>query len=353
MSPALKQFFRDFLVISLIGGLVGLVFFSNPVKVYESGGWERIWAYIWRGGVGTAVLWLGNAHLSNLPDRWFSWIDAPLRRLALSVGITVVFTCLAWVLLVWLLGMSRYGFDLFALLEHLDFEDFVTPLIITFLISIFMHGRAFLLGWREALVEAERLKKEQISARYEALKNQVNPHFLFNSLNVLASLVHRDADKAELFIRRLSDVYRYILESRDRELVPLTEELEILRAYLFLMDTRFGAALRVEYRLPEPAEGWVAPLSLQMLAENALKHNEVSKARPLNLEIFAENGFVAVRNNLQPKTSLPESTGIGLANIQARYQTLAGKDVLIRNDDGHFTVKIPVLRQPQPEPSPS
>lgn len=316
--------------------------------MFEKGGLELLWAYYWRGGIGTAVLWLGNAHLANLPDRWLNWVDAPVRRLVVSVLITVVFTCIAWIFLTWLFFNHRYGWDIGALLRGMTLADFIPTLVITFLISIFMHGRSFLLGWKETLIEAERLKKEQASARYETLKNQVNPHFLFNSLNVLASLVHKDANQAEEFIRRLSTVYRYILESREQEVVPLEEELAILNAYLFLMDTRFGASLQTVISIPENARGHVAPLTIQMLVENALKHNEASKARPLKIDVFQEDGYIVVRNNLQPKNSLPESTGLGLANIQARYQVLSDKAVLISDQGGFFTVKIPILSNPRP-----
>ena len=343
MSDFLKKFIRDFLLIAGIGGLVVLFFFANPVKLFERGGWELLWAYYWRGGIGTAVLWLGNAHLANLPDRWVNWVEAPVKRLVVSVLITVIFTTLAWVLLTWLFFTDRYGWNLLLHLQNMTLEDFIPTLVITFLISIFMHGRGFLLGWKETLIEAERLKKEQISARYESLKSQVNPHFLFNSLNVLTALVHKDANQAEQFIRRLSTVYRYILDSRDQEAVPLKEELDILNAYLFLVETRFGKSLEVKINIPPETPGQLAPLTLQMLVENAIKHNEVSKGKPLHIDIFQENGYVVVRNNLQAKNSLPESTGIGLANIQARYQILSGKEVLISNSEGYFTVKTPIL----------
>jgi len=207
-----------------------------------------------------------------------------------------------------------------------------------------LHGRTFLLNWRQTLLEAERLKREQVAARYEALKSQVNPHFLFNSLNVLSSLVHRDADMAEKFIRQLSDVYRYILDSRSKETVPIKEELSILRSYLFLMDIRFGTALQTNISIPDNTRGHLAPLTLQMLVENALKHNEISKSNPLHIEVFLENeDWIVVRNNLSPKNILPESTGVGLANIQSQYQLLSEKAVLITDHDGFFTVKIPVL----------
>ncbi|TNE61384.1 MAG: histidine kinase [Bacteroidetes bacterium] len=338
-----KKIVRDFILIASIGGMIGLFLFANPITVYERGGLSLLWAYIWRGGVGTAVLWLGNAYLSAVPDRWYTWTAAPVKRLVAATVLTIVFTCVAWVFMEWLFSLERYGSDFGRLVRELTINDFIIPLVITFLISIFMHGRGFLYGWKETLIEAERLKKEHISARYETLKSQINPHFLFNSLNVLTSLVHKDADQAEQFIRRLSTVYRYILESRDQEVVPLEEELSILRAYLFLMDTRFGASLKVDIRIPDDIRGQIAPLTLQMLVENALKHNEASKARPLQVEIYQENGYLVVENTLQPKNTLPESTGLGLANIQARYQVLTQKPVRIQPSDTAFVVKIPVL----------
>lgn len=342
MNETAKKFIRDFILIAAATGIVGVVL-SNPMQLYERGGWRLIWEYYWRGGVGVAILWQGNAYLSNLPDRWINWMDTPVLRLAVSTVITVVYTVIAWILIYWMFLTRGYGWNLFGMIRDMELQDFIPTIIITFFISIFMHGRAFLIGWKNALVEAEKLKKEQISARYEALKNQVNPHFLFNSLNVLSSLVHKDADQAEQFIRRLSTVYRYILESRDKEVVSMEEELEVLQAFLFMLDIRFGASLQTDVRLPEHISGRIAPLTLQMLVENALKHNEASKNNPLSIEIFEENGYLVVRNNIQPKNALPDSTGVGLANIQARYRMLSGKDVLITDNDGFFTVKVPFI----------
>lgn len=337
------KFLKEFFIIAAVSGLV-MVLVVDPVSKFERGGLALLWAYYWRGGISSALLWMGNAYLSDLPDRWVSWVEAPVKRLLVSVALTAVFTCVLWILIYWLLITRKYGWDLPALIRDMEFSDFIPTLIITFFISIFMHGRAFLLEWKKTLVEAERLKKEQISARYETLKNQVNPHFLFNSLNVLSSLVHKDADQAEQFIRQLSTVYRYILESREKEVVPLEEELAILRAYLFLMEIRFGAALQADIQMPEASKDWkIAPLTLQILAENALKHNEVSKAHPLRIEFFEEKKYLVIRNTLQAKNSLPESTGLGLANIQARYRALTGKEILISDQDGYFTVRVPVI----------
>jgi LytS/YehU family sensor histidine kinase len=191
-------------------------------------------------------------------------------------------------------------------------------------------------------MEAEKLKKEQAEARFEALKNQVNPHFLFNSLNVLTTLVHKDADQAEQFIRRLSTVYRYVLDSRDKEVVTLDEELKALEAFLFLMKTRFGDAFEARIEVPD-RQGRVAPLTLQMLVENALKHNEVSKSMPLSISIVQQNGHLEVRNNLQPRSNPGEGSGVGLENIRGRYRFLTDRPLDVRRDADFFTVIVPIV----------
>ncbi|MCC6282491.1 MAG: histidine kinase [Saprospiraceae bacterium] len=344
-NAAVKKWIIEFVKITCIGGVALMALFGSPVELYKAGGWLLLWTLFWKNGLATAVFFLGNGYLSEALDRWYSWTEEPLKRLFVSLFFTVAYTSLAFVFVIWLWSFESFGWDFWAVLKSLRARHFIPTLLITFAVSLFLHGRSFLINWKTTLIEAERLKKEQISAKYETLKNQVNPHFLFNSLNVLSSLVHRDADLAEKFIRQLSDVYRYILDSREKEVVPVSEELETLRAYHFLMDIRFGAALQLHISVPDNTRGYIAPLTLQMLLENALKHNEVSKANPLRIDIFLENDdWIVVRNNLSPKNILPDSTGIGLPNIQARYQVLSEKAVLITDHDGFFTVKVPLLK---------
>ena len=334
----------DVLKIGLIGGLVMVVLFGNPAALYDRGGWSLILTLFWKNSLATAVFWLGNGYISEALDKWFSWTENPLKRLFISIFCTVAYTSLAFVFVVWMWQFEETGWNILQAVRDLSARQFIPTLLITFCVSLFLHGRRFLLNWKETLIEAERLKKEQISARYEALKNQVNPHFLFNSLNVLSSLVHRDPDMAEKFIRQLSDVYRYILDSREKEVVPVSEELDILRAYLFLMDIRFGTALQANISISAQTRGHIAPLTLQMLVENALKHNEISKSNPLRIDVFQEEDeWIVVSNNIAPKTILPDSTGVGLNNIEARYQMLSGKAVIVREEDGFFVVKVPVL----------
>ncbi|MCB2220438.1 MAG: histidine kinase [Bacteroidetes bacterium] len=198
--------------------------------------------------------------------------------------------------------------------------------------------------WRFSLAELERFKKENAEFQFESLRSQVNPHFLFNSLNTLSSLIYDDRDKAELFIRELSDVYRYILDNRGRELVPLSSELQVARSYLFLLGLRFEKNLEVEWEIKSAAETkMVAPLTLQLLIENAVKHNIVSKKKPLLIRISASDSTLMVRNNLQRKEVKEYSSHLGLKNIQSRYAFFTSRTVDIYETDGEFVVKIPLI----------
>jgi LytS/YehU family sensor histidine kinase len=206
-----------------------------------------------------------------------------------------------------------------------------------------MHGRSFLSHWRAALVEKEMIQKESIVAKYESLKNQVNPHFLFNNLNALANIVYEDQEKAVKFIKQLADVYRYVLETRDQEVVPLKDELVFLRSYTNLQQIRFGDKLSIDISLPDQ-ESYVAPLALQMLIENAIKHNVISEEDPLSIKVYQEDGYIVVKNNLQRKTVMGEpSSGVGLENIARRYELLSDKKMTAREEPDTFVVKIPVL----------
>ena len=192
-------------------------------------------------------------------------------------------------------------------------------------------------------MEAEKYQKESIAAQYNSLKNQVNPHFLFNSLNALTNLVYEDQNKAAKFIKQLSEVYRYVLDTQSKEVVSLKEELDFLESYLFLQKIRFGNNLKIEVDL-SGIRSMVAPLALQLLIENAIKHNIVSSDDPLTIKLTGQGKFIVVENDLQRKASLGEpSQGIGLENIRNRYKFLSLTPVEIIEADAKFIVKIPII----------
>jgi len=197
---------------------------------------------------------------------------------------------------------------------------------------------------KESIEEKEMLKRESLQAQLNALKTQVNPHFLFNNLNTLVAVIPENQKLAIDFVQQLSKLYRHILEVKDEKAIPLKDELEVLHAYAFLLKTRFGNNLEINIEVaPEKLNKKIVPLSLQLLMENAIKHNIVSSDKPLKIEVMALNGNLVVSNNLQKKNQVLESTGIGLDNIRNRYKLLSEKMVEVKENENNFTVSIPLI----------
>ncbi|MEM6806876.1 MAG: histidine kinase [Bacteroidota bacterium] len=195
------------------------------------------------------------------------------------------------------------------------------------------------------MLRAAEQERENMRSQFEALRNQVNPHFLFNSLNALSSLVHEDADLAESFILKLTKIYRYVLDLKDQSLISLEEELLFIDNYLFLQQIRFGNNLRLYRQIAKDAlKKKVPPLSLQLLIENAIKHNEISSENPLTIELKLDGTEVLlVSNNLQKRLRKAESTGLGLENLRKRYQMLSDKSPEFMELGNQYLARIPLL----------
>jgi sensor histidine kinase YesM len=283
-------------------------------------------------------LWKGNSYLGDYISTKISWLKFPVKRFIVGLIGTMIYT----LMVMYLLGM------VYTLSFHVNFSSgLIYSAIITVVISLFMHSRAFLFHWKQTSIDAERLQKENIAARYESLNNQVSPHFLFNSLNALTNLVYEDQDKAVKFIKQLSEVYRYVLDTRAREVVPLEEELRFLHSYIFLQQIRFGSKLDIHFDL-DHVKSSVAPLALQMLIENAIKHNIVSEEDPLHVKVYADEHYIIVENNIQKKDFLAEpSAGVGLENICKRYDFLSDRKAEVIKDEKLFIVKLPRLKETQ------
>jgi LytS/YehU family sensor histidine kinase len=185
-----------------------------------------------------------------------------------------------------------------------------------------------------------------VSAQFESLKNQLDPHFLFNSLNVLNGLIEESPKKASMFTTDLSKIYRYVLEQKDKSLVSLQDELTFSRAYLNLLSLRFEAGIQIDLQInAEQHTGCILPLSLQLLIENAIKHNIISVRKPLLLKIYRKNNYLYVENNLQKKKVLHDHSGIGLKNIQERYAILSNLSVHLQETDILFSVGLPIINE--------
>uniref|UniRef100_UPI0040470BF7 sensor histidine kinase n=1 Tax=Roseivirga sp. TaxID=1964215 RepID=UPI0040470BF7 len=321
-----------------------LIFVLGGATVYFSCGdcFDRlnvaIVAYI-ASGLLWVLLWQGNGTISDYLTYKMPWLENPAKRLAYGVVVVVIYTPLAVLSLFFALN------QLFNVsLDGIEITLGISVLI-TFFISFFLNSKEFLKNWKKAALDAEKLKKEQMATKYESLKNQVNPHFLFNSLNALTNLVYEDQDLAAKFIRELSKVYRYILDTRSQELVTLKTEMDFVEAYVFLQKIRFDDKLQISIDVAGFEKKTVPPVAIQTLIENAIKHNIIAEEEPLHIEIAVDEfEMLIVKNNLQKKNiPLEESAGMGLANIKARYEFLSQKPMEIIDGPSAFIVKLPLL----------
>lgn len=212
--------------------------------------------------------------------------------------------------------------------------------------SLKKENKALLEEKSRLLIQTERQEKEYILSRYETLKNQVNPHFLFNSLNTLAALIYEDPDLAEAFISKLTKVYRYVLEQKQEIVVAIAEELLFMENYVFLQQIRFGDSLVVASNLDEQhLTHFVPPLTIQLLVENAIKHNIVSREHPLYIDLYVEENYLVIRNNYQARLERVSSTGIGLQNLTERYSFLSQHQPKFYMEDGIYYAKVPLLEK--------
>ncbi|MDF9798767.1 sensor histidine kinase YesM [Catalinimonas alkaloidigena] len=326
-------------------GLAMLIMFSiSPQSFFSLEGLSKIWDDVLYSFVLCLGLGYGNGTLNCILDKHYSWIDFPVKRLIYNVVVLLLYSFLFSLITVYVFINIRFREEAsgLTLSEYISFT--YMPLAIAAVITIFITSRGFLMGWRQSVIEAEQLKRAQIASQYESLKNQINPHFLFNSLNALTNLVYEDQDQAARFIRKLSEIYRYVLDTQDKEVISLREEVAFVHSCIFLHQIRFEDNLRVDIQLAEDENLMIPPLSLQMLVENAIKHNEISGEQPLHICIKSTDGQIEVTNNLQRKRQGENSLGLGLQNIKARYEHLSGSPIEITEDQKSFTVKLPLLK---------
>lgn len=273
----------------------------------------------------------------------FSKISQTPKRLFL----TVISVGVMLILVANVIGVSLGLCDYRSLLDpKFFFRHSDVNLITGFFVSTLYEAGYFFDKWKTSVKLNEELKNQQIRTQFEVLQNQMSPHFLFNSLNTLTTLIAEDPKIAIDFTQTLSEVYRYILQNKERELVSLHEELEFCRSYVYLLKKRYPENLQVNFSVPsEYKEHHIAPLTLQMLVENAIKHNVVSKNEPLEIDIYVSNGTsIIVKNNLQPKVSLEKSTKTGLANIRKRYSYLGNRNIDIITSNDHYMVAVPLIK---------
>jgi sensor histidine kinase YesM len=274
-------------------------------------------------------------------DKKSGWNISPGKRFAKQLLISLA-AAIFWIFLVRLAVMLVFFHGKLIIL--LDELTIMAPVIVLILMQCLAEF-GFLINerYRKSLAEVEKFRKENAEYQFEMLKLQLNPHFLFNSLNTLSSLVYEDASKASEFIRRLSDVYRYVLDNRTKELVTLKEEMDFINSFAFLQGLRFQGMIDFRFEISESSyRRKIAPMTLQLLVENAIKHNIASSKQPLTITILTREDDLIVTNNLQPKAE-HGGTGVGLKNITSRYGFLTARKVEIRRENDNFKVVIPLI----------
>ncbi|WP_373709637.1 2TM domain-containing protein [Kaistella sp.] len=291
----------------------------------------------------------GNGVMNDYLNKKYSWVDDTKIRTVLGI----ISTLLVNVLLVFFCNYIN-----FILIQGNDSSKFFTgsmgisnwiTINVALLISAILHAKGFIDAWKSSTkqeVVQQKLIAKSANAQFESLKNQLDPHFLFNSLNVLSSLIDENPVQAQRFTASMSKIYRYVLEQKDKELVTVEEELNFAKTYCDLLETRFEDSVSFDFKVNEKdLKSYVVPLSLQLLLENCIKHNFATSAKPLHIKIYSENGNLFIENNLQQREQVKESAGIGLSNIVQRYSLLTKQNVFIEKSATFFKVKIPILNQ--------
>lgn len=240
-----------------------------------------------------------------------------------------------------------YAFGEPVLPIHLDRLFLVATWLLYVLMSVGINAiffiQFFIAQWKSSIIETERLEKEKALVQFDNLKNQLNPHFLFNSLTSLNSLITEDQQLASAFLQQLSKVYRYLLQHKDKSAIALHTELEFIRNYIFLLETRFKGALKINVQVEASMEDrLIVPATLQILIENALKHNVVDASKPLIIDVFTSGDYLVVSNNVQKRSVVETSNKVGLENLKSLYGFLDNRPVDVEQTDDRFYVRIPL-----------
>ncbi len=341
----MKRLFKILLSGLLVAVVIMIVdqtirYFGGDSIGIDSRFWEMFGYYT----IYSVPLTLVNSYFFYYLNNKIVWVKYSKYRILIgflgSIFVTIgaVFIINAFVAIV----VEGNSFTEFIYSQYVEY--YIRILLITLVISLFFHAVYYYKELQKSKVKEQKFIAGTASAKFDALKNQLDPHFLFNSLNVLTSLIEENPESAQKFTTSLSKVYRYVLEQKNKDLVSVDEELKFAKTYMSLLKMRFEDSIIFE--IPDKAsnpESKVVPLSLQLLLENAVKHNMVTSNKPLHVKIYEDGDYLVVMNNLQPKQIVKKSSGVGLENIKQRYKLLSNKTVIINQRAKDFAVAIPML----------
>ena len=290
------------------------------------------------------LLWFGNRFIFKFLDKRLSWLKDTAKRFFLQLVLSCIYSLIC-------INLTYYLFKITSTVTSPDLAQILVLNIygLLFIIPVLSvnFGIYFMMQWKKANMQSELLKQENLNSQLEALRMHIDPHFLFNNLNVLSALIEKNSKDAQIFLERFADVYRYVLQYKKEELVALNTELAFISSYVFLLKKRFEEQCIINIDIPDQLSDKVCipPLSLQMLVENAIKHNKVSEQQPLFIDIYMEDqDTLVVKNNYQPKQQAEEGLmHTGLENISKRYRYLSDRSISILQTAELFTVKLPLL----------
>ena len=288
------------------------------------------------------LIFLGNKLITYLLDKKLPWLEYGNKRfysqLSLDIVLSLIIINLSYLIFKFLLTEEAPDMGQITVMNAFGFIILLPTISINF-------GIQFLKNWKNAQLVSEEFQKESIKAELEALKNHLDPHFLFNNLNILSSLISKDQKLSQSYLEKFAEVYRIILQSSSEELVALHEELDFISAYMYLMEIRFEDTIQLEIDIkPENKQYYLPPLTLQMLIENAIKHNVITEIRPLKMKIECRDNYLVIKNKLQPKkVESKNSSKSGLKNIERRYSYFTDQKVQVIQNPESFIVKVPLI----------
>ena len=332
-----------------LGLLIGLaiLFIDQGIRYLNSGTlpeFEKVWIYLTYYFIYAVPLTLINSYFFNFLNTKINWQKYQKYRILIGFIGSVSLTLISIFFIRLFIATAIEGLSISEFIASERTVDYVLALILTLIFSLIFHTVYFYKELQKNKVKEQKVIAGTASAKFDALKNQLDPHFLFNSLNVLTSLIEENPESATQFTTALSKVYRYVLEQKNKDLVTVDDELDFARTYMQLLKMRFEDSIIFE--IPEKAsnpESKVVPLSLQLLLENAVKHNIVTTGKPLHIKIYEQKDQLVVENNIQLKQVVKKSSGVGLNNIKQRYAILTKRGVIINEQSGNFKVAIPML----------
>ena len=347
-NSSIKKYIGPF---KSVGSYLLAAFLANTafLSVFWRGSFASFDTF-WKSTIWGMTIWItqsvGHGMIFTELDKRYSWIEQPVKRFVLAILGIVLYAVFAFAI-VQIVMHSIFIGDIPDNFFQWLWNNSRMVIIISFVVALFLSAIGFLNSWRKAKTEADELRLEVMKYKYESLRRQINPHFLFNSFNVLSELIHEDPQLADRFVNKMSSLFQYVVSNSEKELISLEEELAFAEDYFFLHKIRFDKKIKMNIDCHFAESEHLVPLSLQLLIENAVKHNEISKAKPLTRSIRRNGANVIIENNLQALASARPGTETGLRTIRNSYKQFTDREILVQQN-GTFRVSLPIIQMETP-----